>query len=225
MTKAKVNDSFGAKLGLALVCVLAHGCSDANPSFYVQGQLLPQEDDGVCSYGGDTGFLLRGIYNVDFGGTYTLFPQYNNTARILATDFSADTSGIQVQGAEVSIQSAAGQLVPIAEGPNPFTIPTFSFVPASIDGITPGQASGAIPVIPGAYSPSLIANNTYVIEVTVFGETVGGISVEAAPFTWVVEACGGTCLFDCFTPPADGGPLCSLGQDFSVGALGQPPCI
>ncbi|MEM7448396.1 MAG: hypothetical protein AAF355_09155 [Myxococcota bacterium] len=212
------------------VFLFVAGCSDKNPSFYVQGQLIPEEEDGVCVYDVEGSLLLRGSYNIDFDAPYNLYPVLSNTAVGLTTDISADPNGVVATGASVTLLNAdrtrVNTLDPVTF-PNPFFISTFAFVPSSTDGVVPGRAPGGLPVIPTNYRQFLGPDRIYIIRVEMSGETLGGTGVDAAPFDWVIDTCNGACLFDC-TQQLVGGDLaypCNPGQDIPTGGLGRPICI
>lgn len=191
-------------LALAALALVTGGCTDERSSFYISGNVFPQLQDGVCTYDVGNADRLSGVWDVSFGNAYYVFPRYENTARNRAKGIVADTSGIRVQGVEVTLLDGAGN--EIAE----YSVPTSSFLPSSPDGINPGRTSGAVPLIPpGVPVP---VGDFLVAEVVAFGTTLGGAEVESSPWMWVVQVCNG-CLRACAAEGEQPQPVCSAGSD------------
>ncbi len=194
------------------------GCVDDNNSIFIEGNVIPQQQEDTCSLTSDSDQLLTsGVYNVDIGGAYRVFPLYNNQLRNRASDTRSDPNGINVRSAEVELRAIDGQPVNFGGLPNPFTVPTSTFVPASSDGTTPMRRVGEIEVIPTAYRDFLVslAPGTVVVGVRIFGQTNGDISVESADWQWTVDLCRGRCLVSCIAGDDEEMPSCSVGQDFA----------
>jgi hypothetical protein len=220
---------------LASLLLSLAGCvADDGPAFFISDVIAPDDD---CIYSVENVKLLRGTFNAEFGGEYSLAPILNSqlVGRGGDAPLRADPNNILLTGAVVELQDASG--APLAFGglPNPFTVSVASFVESS-DGTAPSQSVGAIQVIPPAYAAGLdamlgddpLALMVVVVQVEMFGETVGGVDVEAAPWSWPIDVCQGQCLFECVAAGVDVGDdvnTCTCGQD-SVCPLpiGRTPC-
>jgi len=202
---------------IAAVATSLASCASDNASVYIEGNVIPEQQDVGCSLTADGAQLTSGFYNVDFPSAYRVFPLYNNQLLSRATDVRADPNGILIRGAEVELQDLAGAPMDFGGLPNPFTIPASTFINSGDVG-QPGRNVGELEVIPDPYRAFMAAGGrrgTIVITVKVFGRTNGNIDIQAGAWQWPVAICGGNCLFECLAADDTTEVLsCSPGQDF-----------
>lgn len=192
---------------LSVMALVAVGCTEEHSSFYISGNLFPKLEEGGCTYDVSNANRLGGTYDVGFNRSYFVYPRYQNTARSRAKGIVSDTLGIRVQGVEVTLVDAEGNVI------IEYTVPTSTFVPSSSDGIAPGQAAGAVPLIPpGVLDVPAGVVDLVVAEVKAFGETLGGTDVESSVWSWVIDVCNG-CLARCGLPGETFEGVCNLGTD------------
>ena len=209
----------GSFIGTGIVVALlglAGGCNQDNVSFYIVGNIIPEEMEATCSLNPSGQLLTRGRYNtqVNLGEPYVVFPLYSNQLRARRGPVAANPNAVHITEAEVTLRDEAGQALDFGGLPNPFTVRTGStFVPASADGTTPGQSVGEVPAIPNVYQSALGTSGTVIAAIKVFGETTGDTDIETEEWLWPIDLCGGDCLFACPASMAGGGGGCTPGQD------------
>lgn len=204
-------------LVLALAAASASCVDNDAASFFIECNVTP---DDSCIYSPGNECLSRGLYNPSLGGGYSIYPRYTNQLRSRGSNapLRADPNGIHIRGAEVEIQAADGSTLGVGL-PNPFSIPTSTFVPSAggADPSNAGQAVGDLQVIPPNYGAALAGSgaSTVLVKVRVFGETNGDVDVETDDYLWPIDLCEGTCLLGC--PSADmmgaDEECCGFGQD------------
>jgi hypothetical protein len=188
-----------------LVLVGAAGCvGDDGPAVVVTGVILPDE---TCVLTPGDAMLARGAFDVSSMTGYDLFPVFVSQLvdRSAAAPPRANPNDVQILGAEVTIQDAAGGTISFAGLPNPFTVRGSSFIPSN------GSSVGAAEVIPPAYASVLLgslgtdplARQSILVEYSAFGETTGNVAIDVGPFTWPVTICGASCLVGPPDPEAD----------------------
>jgi hypothetical protein len=202
--------------------VAVGGCvDDAGPAFFISGNLAP---DDTCVVTTGSPVLAAGTYNVARHARGYLFsPLYNN--QLFPNSSTApprpDPNGLIVEGGEVEIRDAAGNPISFPGLPNPFSVTSATFVPSSSGpGGTPGQAVGALEIIPNAYADELDlilgdpnATLRILVSIIPFGETTGHVSLDGLEYIWPIDICSGDCGF-VVPGPDESLTCCYPGQDF-----------
>jgi hypothetical protein len=212
---------FVSSLLVTATLVLGGCVADDGPSIFIAGNLLP-DDDCLIETGNTR--LLRGVLNVQRRGAYSVHLVVASQLIDRASDspLRADPNIVLITGGEIELRDAAGSTLPFPGLPNPFTIATSIVVPSTEDKSTPAEAVGDLQVIPPVYVQALAAQlgddpaavEVVVVSVKMFGETTGGVEVEADEWLWPVDICQGYCTYRCPDDPMDEGtPCCTEGQD------------
>lgn len=225
-------------IGMSMWLVAGMGCvGSANVSLSIGGNIAPDKQS-MCTVAATNMLLLSGVYNVDSGRPYQVYPLYQNYLNTLGTRLSPPTTNVFIDRAEVELKAADGTPATFAGLPNPFTIPGGgTLVPSGATTgtmTTPGQQTGSLSIIPDAYRTQLPRSGVLVAYVRAFGKTAGNIKVETDPWQWTIQLCGGdpnsaqalaagsVCLFRC-ADNADGNAkadlACNPGQDDSSTVL------
>ena len=209
-----------ARLGW-LSCLLALvGCVDDNVSVFISGNLAPMIEETTCAYDpGSTVFLSQGKLDVAFGGSYSVNPLINNQLQRRGVSGRAETNGIQLTRAEVTLEGLDGLPVDFGGLPNPFSVPTSVYIPPASSPEAPGTAAGTIVVMPTDYTLSLPiaagSTTTITAAVRLVGRTLGDIDIETGEWIFPIEVCNG-CLLVCDIGPEDEPVACNAGQDFPI---------
>jgi len=203
-----------SKATVLLALLACSSCVDDNTSFYISAHLSGTRSTSTsgsgCTYSASNAPYLSGLYDPAYGGAYVLHPLYNNALQNRATALATDPNGVFVSSAVVEILTFDGQTIAFASGPNPFEVPTSTFVPSSTSTGTVSKAAGAIVVIPATYGAELAGSGLDGVTVAVraIGKTNGQTNIETDDFYWQIffadltAQCGTTAS----TP-------CNVGQD------------
>lgn len=189
-------------------------CSDDNPGLIVVGNV---QGDAMCLFRPGGGALVaRGTYDVAFPHGYYIAPLFNSwlvgRAAIRPTPPAVETSGVQIEGAEVELTAQDGSALPIAT--TAYSVSASAYVPPAL-GILPGAGTALVEIIPASVGVELAGalgsgTTTVVARVTFFGRTTGGVVIDANPWNWPIDVCTGCLEAPCgtmlLTP-------CLLGQD------------
>src|SRR5688572_3708552 len=140
----------GCLVGLIAALALSTGCDDSdNVSFFIAGAVnatAEMEGSADCTLSVESPFLTHGLYNPEhpLSGPYNVFPVYRNQVRTRTTDLNSDPNAVYLTEAEVELLSADGSRLDTGGLPNPFTVPTTTFVPSAsaADPEAAGQAVG-----------------------------------------------------------------------------------
>jgi hypothetical protein len=208
-------------VALGLVASGSAGCvANDGPALIVGGAVL---FDDTCTAEPDDPTLLigPGSFNTQLGGAYTVFPVLQSQLVNAGGAGVANPNAILVTGAEVELREPGGAAIDFGGLQNPFTVDVSVTVP-SATGSAPGAAIAGVTVIPPSHARGLDlllgddpnASMTVVAAVQLFGETVGGVDIEAAPWTWPINvfqggynvACIGTVELEGCLPCQDGNP-------------------
>lgn len=222
-----------------LVC--ASGCADNNSMLFVRGVVA--SDAASCTPKADptNTYLAYGTLDTAFRTTYTGFLLVGNqlVARGSRTQLRTEPNRVTIRGAVVSISNPAQ-----SGGPFEFSTQATGFIdPASGD--TPGYGLVAVDLIPGTANvqvggqPYLPSNGEVIVNVSVYGDTLGGTSVSSSTLTFPLQICYG-CLVsfpsDALDPTiktrcTGDTPTtqpCNIGQDSRVDCRlceGNPACV
>jgi len=202
------------KATVLLALLGCSSCVDDNTSFYISahmaGSSSGSSSTGLCTYSTSNNPYLSGSYDPSYGGAYVLHPLYNNALQDRSSALATDPNGVFVTSAIVEILTFDGATISFAAGPNPFEVPTSTFVPSSSSMGQVAQAVGSIVVIPAAYGVELGGSGLsgVTIAVRAIGKTNGQVDIETDDFYWQVFFANliGICGATASTP-------CNLGQD------------
>jgi len=196
-----MNRLIGCTLATGVVLTIASACVENKGTLYVQGVMLPP----IAMAGAACVFdpqptaplqLYQGILDIAFSNTYVpvLLMANEMVQRGSSVQLRVETSRIQLQGATVRLTDATGAQI------TSFTALSGGFVNAS-DGNTPGYGAFAITVVDpdtveNVLRPQLMtryASKRVIAYIKPYGQSLGGLHVEAGEFEWPVEVCNG-CL-------------------------------
>lgn len=202
-----MNRVIGFTLAAGIVLAAASACVENKGSLYVQAVMAPPiAMAGVaCSYDPQptSPIINSGIMDVAFTTTYApvLLMANQMVQRGNAAQLRIESSRVQIQGATVRLTDAGGAQI------KAFTTLASGFVDAS-NGTQPGY--GAVQVI--AIDPDTTTNvlipalaqkystKRIVAYIKPYGQTLGGLHIEAGEFEFPIETCNG-CLVT-FPPEA-----------------------
>lgn len=181
------------------------GCVENRSTFYVERGLFVEEGD--CQVSVDALTLQSGVMDLELTGSYFLPVVVANQLQPLGDNdqLRAETSRIVVEGFEVEIEGLGGA--------TPATASYSRRVSSIVDpdsGSDPGRAPLGLDLIA---SGAIDEPGSYLVYITVFGQTLGGTIVETPEFVWPLEVCEG-CLFSC---DKEDTPRCGIGNDYPVG--------
>ncbi len=200
-----------------LTAAATSGCADNESMLFIVGVAAP---DGECNVTPDEGatILLGGVIDTAFTSTYTgrLLVGNQLTQRGSREETKTETSRIAIRGAEVQIFTPQQELI------KEYTVAATGFVNQAPN----GDASY------GVASVTLIDSNTgtqlanqlgsdpnarvgVVVEVRVFGDSLGGSEVTSAKLTYPITACY-ACTLTCPSEDPNIDVPCSLGNDDTV---------
>lgn len=204
-----------SKLGaIAMVAACLVACAPEGPTAIVVGSMIPDEE---CAVSSESIFLLKGSYDVSPGGAGFCRRSYNmnllvnsyliarGSPRGNPPTVRAEPNVLRITGASVGLLNVDDSLFPFPSLPNPFSVVTFATVPPS-EQLEPGAGVALVEVIPSHYAQHLEVlgggGGTLVAEITLFGETTGGVSVELAEYRFPIQLCDG-CLTFCGLSSSD----------------------
>jgi hypothetical protein len=185
MMRSRSLASFASLLALASTGLA--GCADNDSGLYVRGVLAIQAPDCVATADPSAAHLLGGVYDISIRGNlgYTAALLVGNqlVRRGDRDQLRTETSRVSLEGAEVTLLTETGSSI------TEFTVPGTGFVdPGTSD--EPGYGVMAAMLIP----PGVGSDGTrIVVEVRVFGTTLGGDEIESATLTFPITVCSG-CL-------------------------------
>ncbi len=208
----------------ALAGVVFPACSHDDASLFIRFVIAPTTN---CTYTQDAtqAFLPIGRADAALLGAYSPAVLVGNqlTARASADDVRAETSRVNIQGAVVkvvdptdgSVQMDATVLSSGTIDPGTGAAP--SYAPIQVTMLNAAALAHFDPKNTAAGSKLAVAY------VKVFGQTLGGQSLESNEFQFPIQVCHG-CLVKltstCSIPPAAGSsaslPVCVQGQDQTV---------
>ncbi|HOU89619.1 MAG TPA: hypothetical protein PLU22_01175 [Polyangiaceae bacterium] len=209
----------------ALVAVLACStvaCVDNESSLFIRGVMVLESGD--CTASPDPGGTMQanGILDTSLTSTYigALLVGNQLVARGAPAQLRTETARIALRGAEVRVASTTQSVL------KEFSVDGTGFVdPAS--GTSPGYGAFFATLIPNLDN---IDRDTVIVNVRVFGRTLGGREVESGELAYPIQLCS-QCLisfppeadnpstpeYDCLMPAADDlEEPCFFGQDETV---------
>jgi len=225
-----MNRWIGAALAACVVTVVGTACVENKGIIFVQGVMAPPvpQQGQACTYTPQSSSttLFNGVLDVGFADSYTPVFLVGNqmVQRGSATQVRVETSRVQLQGGIVRLTDTAG-----AQIAN-FTALGSGYADAST-GTTPGYGAIALTVIDPTTVEKVLrpavsngSSKRVIAYVKVFGQTLGGLRVEAGEYQYPVDVCAG-CLV---TIPADAPTCTSSGtsaQIISPCVIGQDQAI
>lgn len=161
------------------------GCADNESGLFVQAVL--KIESPACTVQGDSSsvVLLGGVLDLAFRSNYVgaLLVGNQLVRRGSRTQLRTETSRVVLKGAEVTVLDSGQSEVAS------FTVPGTGFVDPGT-GDDPGYGVMFAELIPAGVGQS---GQTMVVEVRVFGDTLGGDEITSAALTFPVSVCTG-CL-------------------------------
>jgi hypothetical protein len=206
----------------------ATGCADNNSTLFIAGVLYPKAPTCTVTNDPTSEILGSGTLDVAFRTDYQAWLLVGNqfAPRGSKQNLRTETTRIILTGAEVSLAKSSGEAIKGGD----FSVYGSGFVDSSLSE-EPGFGLFEADLIPSTIGATLAAPligtakiNAVVATVKVFGNTLGGQSVESAPLTYPIQVCYG-CLVQyplaaldatnqCLTNSTDAPiPGCRLGQD------------
>lgn len=201
--------------------VLCAGCAPEGPSAFVDGIIAPDKD---CLYQSSAQTLIAiGSYDIARGGSSAVDPSglgpcespYVIGMRVnsqLRANFDmelgrAEPNVLQVTQAEVTLMSQREEIIGFGDSamplPNPFLVNTNLSIPPT-DTDEPSLGSAIVEVIPVSYAGWLgdWVGEQILVEVKLYGRTLGDVEVEFSPYRYPVFICNG-CMTTCGERPVD----------------------
>lgn len=165
--------------------ISASGCADNNSMMFVRGVIALDAVNCTPKNDPSNSYLAYGVLDTAFRDTYSAFLLIGNqlTARTSRNQLRTEPNRITVRGAVVSIKQTSGSSV------KSFSTAATGFVdPASGD--TPGYGLVAVNLIPGVGNVGLSSfNGEVVVDVSVYGDTLGGASISSSTLTFPIYIC------------------------------------
>jgi len=171
---------------LSFAGMAASGCADNNTMLFIQGVLAVTGD---CTVTADANakVLLGGVMDTHFATQYsaTLLVGNQLVSRGSRDQLRTESNRIVLKGAEVKILNA--QEVVQTE----FTVPGTGFADVG-SGSDPGYGVLSTILIPSSFP--VAPGELYLIDVRVFGDTLGDTEVESATLRYPIQTCNGCLL-------------------------------
>ncbi len=189
-------------LGLvAATSGLLGGCVDNRSTLFINNVIyLGPDDDCGFEASLDGEYRGTGLYDQFSGAPYTAGLVVANQLAPLGDNdtLRPETSRIQIQGAVVEVTSPQGG-TPVEA----FTVP-FAGTIQPDDSEDPGLASISVSLLP---ANERLSPGTYIVGITVFGETLAGTDVESGRFDFPINVVefGSYASCDSFASLADQG--------------------
>ncbi len=225
---------FSAAILFGAGLMAASGCADNKSALFIRGVVQVQAPG--CDAKADPTTTMWGGGMLDVALTHVywapLLVGNQLTERGSRDQVRTETSRVTIRGAVVDVMNAKGDTL------TSYTTDATGFVdPAS--GTTPGYGIVWAKIIPS--SLNLQANTTVTVKVHVFGDTLGGRSIESTDLTYPISTCQG-CLVSfpsnaydpanpsagCTGDPSGATTPCYPGQDVPIDCrlcTQNPACI
>lgn len=191
---------------LAPTALCLPSCADNDTMLFVVGSVVPTE--GTCTYKPDVNgtLYLSGQLDLAFRDTYTAVLLVGNQLvnRGAKSRLRTESSRVTLKGAEVTVMDDQEGVL------TEFTVPGTGFVDIG-SGEEPGYGLLATTLIPSGIAAR---DQLYIVDVRVFGETLGGSEVTSKALRYPIYACYG-CLISYpqeAADPASPTYICSGGE-------------
>jgi hypothetical protein len=193
---------------LSLLAMAMPGCADNETMLFVRAVMVPDESTCLVKPDPSGEFRSVGLMDLAFTNQYQAVLLVGNAlvSRGSKRQIRTESNRIVLKGSEVSLLDAQeNQLI------DPYTVPGSGFVDLG-SGEDPGYGLIDSVLIP-PNSP-VAPNQLYIVDVKVFGETLGGSQITSKSLRYPIETCNG-CLIsfpaDANDPAANptGGYSCS----------------
>lgn len=228
---------------------IAPACADNGQTIFIRGFLAPSANrqNNVCSYTDDPqqGQLLSSLMDVGITDSYFAVVLFGNqlNPRGDPQNNRAESSRVQIFGAVVKVENPDGSLI------REFTSAAVGFADPQNNNSPDYGVTGMVVVdaptkdLIAASLPNRSTSKTIIINIKIFGKSLGGEDVESTEFKQPMQVCKG-CLVDfstgrdetskiqpnCLKPLAAGGGgaqlPCFRGQDEATpcqSCIGQRP--
>ena len=217
-------------LSLAFLALglLATSCVEDGASIVIEGPITPDIGDEGCTYSSSTTtFILSGYYVPSYGNNYQMVLKFQNQVRARASDTSAETGSVRIEGAEISMMFTDGNLVGLTDPdtllplPNPYTVTATGRADAAASASSTAAGLASFNATPEAYRRALasfVASSgelEIVLGISLHVKTAGGIEQQTADYLWPVTVLN-TGLYYCAASADDAGGSCALGVDFTT---------
>lgn len=163
------------------------GCAESESMLFVKGVVALEPGRCDVSTDGSTKVLLGGVMDNFITDSYpaVLLIGSQLASRGSRQQVRTETHRITIRGAVIRVFTVGGSLV------TEYTMDAAGFVdPDSSGSATFGAAQ--VVLIP----PNTVGEGTYRVNVSVFGETLGGQAVESGEYTYPITVCN-RCLVSC----------------------------
>lgn len=193
------------------------GCTEEETELYILANVAREPPDCLARAEADTIILGTGFLDVALALDYdaSLLVGNQMTPRGDKANLRTEAAVATITGAEVQLLDDQGALT------TEFTVPATGVIrPDGSD--DPGLGIINVALIPASageelfFDPVLQSSRnavlTRVAQVSVFGETIGGVEVESAVMTYVIKVCRG-CLVSFPTEAVNAEGNCVLGGD------------
>lgn len=174
------------------------GCVDDDSSLYVEAVLALTPPNCEAQADSSAPQLLRGTLDVAFLRSYqgAVLVANQLTPRGIKSQLRTETAGVELEGAEVRLTNAEGELE------EEFSVPSGGFVHSN-SSAGPGYGLALVTMIPPTVGQRYFnqlsgqrgASVTLVAGVRVYGTTLGGTELTSGEFNFPIDVCYG-CLVD-----------------------------
>jgi hypothetical protein len=187
----------GAALVVAAASVaLTSGCADNDSSLFIVGVMVPEAPACTVTPDGNATILGAGVMDVAFTEEYFAWLLVGNqlAPRGEKDQLRTETARITLRGAEITILDEVGG--PVAPA---FTVPGTGFVTVD-QSEEPGFGAFLATLVPQPIGNTLAEDvgpagsfkrRKIVVNVRVFGDTLGGKDVESSELSFPIDICNG----------------------------------
>lgn len=163
------------------------GCADNETMLFVQS-VLALQDNCVAEADPDAPMWLGGVMDLAFTSQYNAVLLVGNqlVARGSRDQLRTESNRVVLKGAEVQILDDQENLI------KEFTVPGTGFVHVGT-ATEPGWGLLATTLIPAGVT-GIGPDALYIIDVRVFGDTLGGTEIESASLRFPIYTCAGCLL-------------------------------
>lgn len=180
-----------ARWGLAAAVffgVGALGCAENESSLFVRAVLDINEAECVADPDPESPILLFGVWDRSFESGY-IAPLLVGNQMAPQGNFDkirTETDAVTIRGAEVRRTTSEGV-------ESEFSVPATGFIDAAIGEQEPGYGVAAATL--GVPDDDFGTAEYIIVNVKVFGETLGGRAIESNELTFPIELCDGCLIF------------------------------
>jgi hypothetical protein len=207
---------------LGLLGMSLPGCADNETMLFVRAVMVPS-DPPACDVAADASgaFYTAGVMDVALTDSYwaTLLVGSGLVSRGSKKQLKTESNRIVLKGAEVSLLDDSENDVI-----DPFTVPGSGFVDLGTSEDPGYGLMGTVLIPPGT---QLAPGQIYIVDVKVFGETLGGAEITSKALRYPIYTCAG-CLVsfppDANDPAANPGSYSCQTTSSSSSSSAKEPC-